>query len=295
MKMRYVTRIQANLKRYEKLISKHTTSRMVDGSYRSIYKGRSMNFDELREYVSGDNIKDMDWKASARSRKLLVRQYVAEKKHNIMFVFDTNKSMNADSELLEDKKELAIMSAGTLAYMVDREGDYVGSLYATDSSINYMPFKSGLGNIELILEYYEKEVSKQVNTDINDVLDYIIRNFRARMIVVIVTDQRGLGNITESNLKRLLVANDVLVLNISDANMAKGDMYDMEGCGYLPDFFTSDKRLVRSVREKKTSVYNECMAKLKKYGIACATIDSMDELDIEMMNLLTRQRKEKKL
>ncbi len=50
-----------------------------------------MNFEDLREYVVGDNIKDIDWKASARSRNLLVRRYIAEKKHNVMLVFDTGK------------------------------------------------------------------------------------------------------------------------------------------------------------------------------------------------------------
>lgn len=76
------------MKGYKTIYTTKATSRIIDGSYNSIYKGRSMNFDELREYVVGDDIKDMDWKASARSQKLLVRQYIAEKKHNIMLVMD---------------------------------------------------------------------------------------------------------------------------------------------------------------------------------------------------------------
>ena len=78
MRMNYISKVQSNLKGNTNIQTNRATSRILDGSYHSIYKGRSMNFDELREYVAGDDIKDMDWKASARSQKLLVRQYIAE-------------------------------------------------------------------------------------------------------------------------------------------------------------------------------------------------------------------------
>ena len=61
MKMTYISRIQGNMKGYKTIYTTKATSRIIDGSYNSIYKGRSMNFDELREYVVGDDIKDMDW------------------------------------------------------------------------------------------------------------------------------------------------------------------------------------------------------------------------------------------
>ena len=78
MKLNYVSRISFGLQRYKTIATNRATSRVLDGSYNSIYKGRSMNFDELREYVPGDDIKDIDWKATSRSQKVLVRQYIAE-------------------------------------------------------------------------------------------------------------------------------------------------------------------------------------------------------------------------
>ena len=87
MRMNYIARIQAKLSRVKTINTNRVTSRILDGSYRSIYKGRSMNFEELREYIPGDDVKDIDWKASSRSTKTLVRQYIAERKHNILIVF----------------------------------------------------------------------------------------------------------------------------------------------------------------------------------------------------------------
>lgn len=94
MIMNYITKIKANISIY----ASKKTSNILDGTYRSIYKGKSMNFEDLRTYVVGDNVKDIDWKASARSGgNLLIRQYIAEKKHNIMLVLDTGKKMLADT------------------------------------------------------------------------------------------------------------------------------------------------------------------------------------------------------
>lgn len=131
------------------------TSRIIDGSYNSIYKGRSMNFDELREYVVGDDIKDVDWKASARSQKVLIRQYIAEKKHNIMLVMDTNRRMLANANETQEKKDIALMAAGTLACMVSANGDYVSATYSDASSIQHFPFKTGLINVENIMAAYD--------------------------------------------------------------------------------------------------------------------------------------------
>ena len=281
------------MKRYQSVKARKATNRVLDGSYKSIHKGRSMNFDELREYVQGDDIKDIDWKASARSQKLLVRQYIAERKHNILLVFDTNMNMLGDSDGFEEKRELAIMGAGTLAYFVNKSGDYVASTFMTNEGVKYFPFKAGLGNIELILENYHRAVTMNNKTDINDCLEYIVRNFKHKMIIVLVSDVRGFKNITDSNLKRLLVAHDVLALNISDATFDKRGAYNLNSSNQMPDFFAKNKRLKNAVRETNFRLQSEITEKLKKYGISCSTIDYIDELDKEIVDLLAKHRGER--
>lgn len=293
MKMTYIAKIQANLKRYQTVKARKNTARVLDGSYKSIHKGRSMNFDELREYVQGDDIKDIDWKASSRSNKILVRQYIAERKHNILLVFDTNMNMLGDSDGLEEKRELAIMSAGTLAYFVNKSGDFVASVYMTNDGVKYFPFKSGLGNIELILENYHRDVTMENHTDINDCLEYIIRNFKQKMIVILVTDLRGFKNITDTNLKRLLVAHDVLALNISDASLGDGSALNLNNQSIVPAFLSKNKKLKKSMTENKMKLTEEVTDRLKNYGISCSTIDYIDELDKEIVDLLAKHRGER--
>src|SRR3546814_4874211 len=77
---------------------------LLEGEYASLQTGRSMDFNDLREYVRGDDVKDIDWKASARSRALLVKRYAAARKHNIMLVASTGRSMAAMNDLNVPKR-----------------------------------------------------------------------------------------------------------------------------------------------------------------------------------------------
>lgn len=339
MKMKYISQIASNLKRYKTIRTNRVTSQILDGSYRSLYKGRSMNFDELREYVPGDDIKDIDWKASARNHpKLLVKQYIAEKKHNIMLVLDTNKRMLANASDTEEKRQVALLGAGTLAYLINQNGDYTGAIIPTEQSLKLFPFKTGLFNIENILEYYNKNVTMTNQSSINTALDYIVRNFRRNMILIVVTDLQGIRDIPETTLKRLMVMNDVLMLNVSDAAIFSSPVektqptpailpsskesqkkntsslktantkqktsrsltacirsaftpappvYSLEEEGYLPEFFTKDKRLAKLQEEKQAEFYDACVDKLKRYGISFTTINHTQEIDQTIIELLT--------
>jgi len=295
MRMTYVSKIQAKLKRFQTIRARKNTTQVLDGSYKSIFKGRSMNFDELREYVQGDDVKDIDWKASARSQKTLVRQYIAERKHNIMLVFDTNKNMLGHSDGLEEKRELAIMSAGTLAYFVNKNGDYVSAIYNTPEGLKYFPFRTGLGNLELILDNYHNAVTMKNTTSINDTIEYIIRNFSKKMIVILVSDVRGFRSITEANLKRLLVAHDVLAMNISDAAVHGKNSYDLNNEIMMPAFLSKNKKLTSSIKSSKEVVSKEVADKLKKFGVSCSTFDNVDELEKEILDLLAKHSADKSL
>ena len=293
MNMRYITKIQKNISNCPRLTSRKNTSNMLDGSYKSIYKGRSMNFDELREYAIGDDIKFVDWKASSRSRKLLVRQFVAEKKHNIMLVFDTNCRMLADTKKLAEKRETGIMGAGTLAYFVNRNGDDIGAVYPSEKSVCFMPFQTGLGQIEKILEDYHRKVTPDNHSDINISLDYVLHNFRRKMILIIVTDLEGAYRINETSLKRLLVAHDILLLMVSDADINGDNIYDLDRQSYMADFVVN-KKLIEKAAEKKAFIERQTDAKLKKYGITSAVLDDEEKLEEKLTDLLGRHKLEKR-
>ena len=293
MRLEYISRIKDGLKRYKTISTKKTTSRVLDGSYNSIYKGRSMNFDELREYVPGDDVKDIDWPATSRSQKVLIRQYIAEKKHNIMLVMDTNRRMLADTSEGEEKREVALIGGGSLAYMVTSNGDYVSAIYSDGEKMCRFPFRMGFLNLETILSGYNKAVSLKNNSNIDQSLEYIIRNIRRRMIVVIVTDMEGISKVSESLLRQLILVHDVLLINVSDADVFGKNVYGIEQSDYLPAYITRSKKLRKLQQDEKRRVLAECDNKLKRNGIAMTTIRSSSHVERGIIELLEKHKMRK--
>lgn len=281
----YVTKIKANISIY----SNKKTSNLLDGSYKSIYKGRSMNFEDLREYIIGDNVKDIDWKASARSNHILVRQFVAEKKHNIMIVLDTGKKMLADTKKNEEKKEVALMTAGTLAYLANKNGDYVGAVY-NSNNIVYHQLKMGLYNIEKILNEYNADVEKADNSNLEKSLDYIVKHIKKRLIIFVITDIDGIENISKNTLEQLTYLNDVMFINVNDADITGSKGFNIDSNKYIPELIFKDKKLQEYELKMKKQMYENAERKLKKYGISMVSIESNSEVPLKIINLLERHR-----
>lgn len=284
MEMKYIKKIKANLSIY----TKKKTSNILEGAYNSIYKGRSMNFEDLREYVIGDNIKDIDWKASARSNKILIKQYVAEKRHNILFILDTGKKMLADTKELEAKKELALITTGTIAYLVNKHGDSISAICRGKESIKFFPFQTGLYNIEKILNYYDKEIGTE--NDLENLIDYVMKYIKRKMIIFIITDIDGISNISEQTLKRMSLKHDVMIVNISDALMTGYNTFDIEQENYIPDYILEDEKIRDIEIEIKNQIYENAKEKLKKYNIIITTINKQKDIVKDVYKLLERRK-----
>lgn len=285
MIMDYITKIKANITIY----ASKKTSNILDGEYTSIYKGRSMDFDDLREYVIGDDVKDIDWKSSIRSGKTLVRRFIAEKKHNILLVLDSEKKMLADTANNESKKELAILSAGTIAYLAHKHGDEIGAVYSKENYTKFFNYKTTLFNLEMILQNYNKDVQAN-NGNINTSLNFIIKNIKRKSIIVIVTDLDGLDKLQEETIKRLSVIHDILIINISDASLTCKNAFDIDAGSYIPELILQDSKLLDIEKRAKEETYKRCMEKFKKYKITVVTISQRKEIVQKIIELLERHK-----
>ena len=290
MNLDYVSKIKFGLKRYKTIATDKATSRVLDGSYNSIYKGRSMNFDELREYVPGDDIKDIDWKATSRSQKVLIRQYIAEKRHNIMLVMDANRRMLAETKSGELKGEVALMAGGTLAYMVTDNGDYVSGLYYHDEKMERSPFKTGFLNLEFLLEGYAKCLTTTNKSDLNGILKYIMHNIKRRMIVVMVTDTEGILNLQDNLLGQITMVHDVLLINVSDADIFGKKVYNVDDNGYIPPFLSQSKAIQRQQKKIQEDREKLANAKLNRYGIPWVQVDTANRVDGKIAELLEKNK-----
>ena len=225
MKLKYVDKIRSNIS----INASKKSSNLLDGLYKSIYKGRSMDFDDLRDYVVGDNSKDIDWKSSIRHGSLLVRRYIALKRHNIAFVIDTGKKMSGLNKNNEEKRETILYTVGTLGYLVNKNEDDICTVYNKEGNIFMSPFKNGLTNLEITLTEIEKYINDDNNYSINDLLEYLNTHSKKKMIVIVISDISGLNSIDDKVLKKITYVHDCLFINIEDGSLFGDNVFDLDG------------------------------------------------------------------
>lgn len=285
MKLKYVNRIKANISIY----SNKKSTNILDGTYKSVYKGKSMNFENLREYVINDDVKDIDWKSSARSGTLLVKQFIAEKKHNIMLVMDTGIKMDADTDFHESKKDIALYMGGTLGYLAIKNGDYIGMIYSNHNKVIYRPFRYNLYNLEEYLCEYDRSATTD-GLELNEILKYIYKNIAKKMIIFVITDITGIDNIDNKVLKELNQIHDVLFININDNFMTGENIFDVVQNEYIPNILLNDEKLNKIEKEFKDNLLKKNSAKLKKNNISMVSIGSLEQINNRVIQLLEEHK-----
>lgn len=284
--MNHIIKIQAKVSIY----ARKKTSNIFDGSYKSIYTGNGLDFENLREYIPGDNIRDIDWKASARNKNLLIKQYIAEKKHNVLLVFDSGLNFLADTDAGENKKQLALYTGGTLAYLAAQNRDNVGAVYNRNGMIQFFPLRMGLSNLERLLTAYDKEDFSGYKSDINKSLEYIIKNMSKKMIIFVITDNGGIHSISESTLKKLGVRHDLLFVNISDATITGAPAFDVNKSTYISEYLSHNKKLIALEEKTRQKIAWENSHKLLKNQIVSVQIDREEDIVEKSMELLERHK-----
>ena len=136
------------VRRVAALYTKRKTSDLLEGDYSSMQHGRSLDFDDLREYRYGDDVNYIDWKSSSRVGKTLIRRYFADRKHDVLFIGDTGKKMTGDTPAGESKEQIALMAFGVAAYLLGKQGvNYALSCCGSESS-RVSSFTSGPMHLE---------------------------------------------------------------------------------------------------------------------------------------------------
>jgi uncharacterized protein (DUF58 family) len=167
------------------------TSRMVDasfaGQYESVFKGRGMAFDEVREYTPGDDIRTIDWNVTARTGKPYIKRFVEEREMTVVFAVDLSASGDFGT-VNKAKNELAAEFCAVMAFAAAKNNDKVGLLIFTDQIELYIPPKKGVSHmLRLIRELLYFKMPKR-QTNISQALDYLAKVIRKRAAVFLVSD-----------------------------------------------------------------------------------------------------------
>jgi uncharacterized protein (DUF58 family) len=194
-----------------------TTSRMVTdvfaGHYHSVFKGQGMEFEEVREYQPGDDIRSIDWNVTARTGRPFIKKFMEERELTIMLLFDMSGSTCFGS-VNKLKRQLAAELCSLLAMSAINNNDKVGLIAFTDRIEKFVPPRKGLRHVLRIIRealYFEPEGQA---TDISGALEYLGRVTNRSTVTFIISDFYD-----EAYKKALSIAgrrHDIVAISITD-------------------------------------------------------------------------------
>lgn len=215
---------------------------LVAGGYHSVFRGRGLEFSEVREYVPGDDVRSIDWNVTARMNEPFVKEYIEERDLNLYIVFDASGSNDYGS--VESKKETAQKIAASLMLAAVRNSDNVGLAISTDTIEEFFSARKGKKHaLRLIREiiYYSP---KSRNTDIASSIRLLGNALKKRSIIFIISD--FISEDFTRQLKALRNRHDVVLVRIIDAN--ERNLPDI-GYAYIEDGESGDQILVNTSDE----------------------------------------------
>lgn len=198
---------------------------VFSGEYHSVFKGRGMNFAEVREYQHGDDIRAIDWNVTARTGAPFIKVFDEERELTVMLVVDVSASGDFGSRS-RMKGEVAVEICAVLAFSATRNNDKVGLIIFSDRIEKFVPPRKGRRHVLRVLRellYFEPEGR---GTDIAGALQYLARVVRRRAVVFVVSDFLG-----DEYEKALAVAgrrHDTVAIRMSDPRE-----HQLPAVGYL--------------------------------------------------------------
>lgn len=201
--------------------SRHLVSNAFIGAYHSCFKGHGLHFEEIREYVEGDDVRTIDWSVSAKMGRPFVKKYAEERALTIMLVVDVSASTHFGS-FEKNKKYIIAQLASVLAFSANANNDKVGLILFSDRVELYIPPKKGRKHILRIIRDILFFLPKSKKTQIDCSLEYLDRLVKERSIVFLLSDFLSGGGVETSDdllRKRLSVAqarHDVICIQLVD-------------------------------------------------------------------------------
>ena len=197
------------------------TNRLVSetlaGQYHSVFKGQGMNFDEVREYQPGDDVRAIDWNVTARMNHPFVKKFVEERELTLMLVVDVSGSGLFGSHA-QSKRELAAEIASVLAFSAIRNNDKVGLILFTDEVEKFIPPRKGRRHVLRVIREVLFFEPRHRGTDLNGALEFLLRVTPHRSIAVVISDFIGSPAVAAARSRRKLRPQMMLLESLAQAS-----------------------------------------------------------------------------
>jgi uncharacterized protein (DUF58 family) len=261
------------------------------GQYHSVFKGQGMNFDEVREYQPGDDVRAIYWNVTARMNHPFIKKFVEERELTLMLVVDVSGSGLFGSRE-QSKRELAGEIASVLAFSAIRNNDKVGLILFTDTVEKFIPPRKGRKHVLRVIREVLFFEPQRRGTDLNQALEFLMRVTPHKAITVVISDFLGspasshrggrlrpqlmlLESLAQASFTMLRQANrrhDVVAVQITDPYefelpaLGRLVLEDAE-TGEIVEVSTGDARKRKAFAERQARAQSDLVRLLRSAGI----------------------------
>jgi uncharacterized protein (DUF58 family) len=253
------------------------TDRMVTdvmaGGYTSVFRGSGIEFDEVREFTEGDDLRAIDWNVTARQGRPFVKKFMEERELSVLFLLDVSGSMHFGTTG-RSVRETAALFAGCIAFAAARNNDKAGLVAFSDRIERYVPCKKGKNHVlRLIREAYAAE-HEGTATDFAVALDYAGRVQRKHAVVFVISD--FLAPCPDKALRLLSRRHDVIAVRLRDE---RSEVLPKAGLLRLRDLETGAARWIDTgSRRVQQALVEKVAAERAAFAEQClrAKVDLLD-------------------
>lgn len=199
--------------RYIEIFTRKAVNDVLAGEYHSVFKGRGMEFDEVREYTPGDEIRSIDWNVTARMGHPFVKRYVEERELTLMFLVDLSASGTFGS-VEKTKNEVAAELCALLSFSAVKNNDKVGLIVFTEGIEMFIPPKKGVTHVLRLIRNLLNFRPREVRTNIAGALEYLGKVIHKQCIVFLISDFQTEG--FEKPLRIIGKKHDLIALSLID-------------------------------------------------------------------------------
>jgi len=191
---------------------------VLAGEYVSVFKGSGVEFDEVRPYIPGDDVRTIDWNVTARTGQPYVKRYREERELTVVTLVDVSLSERFGSGL-QQKAELAAEFSAVVAFSAIRNGDKVGTILFTDQVEKYVPPKKGKKHVLRVIREILEFRPESRGTDVEEALRFLARVLKRRATVFLISD--FIATDFEKALAAVRGKHDIIAIRTSDPREAE--------------------------------------------------------------------------
>lgn len=269
------------------LRAKKLAQETLAGDYHSIYKGRGLDFDDYREYQAGDEIRFIDWNATARSGTPYLRTFKEERELNLMLVVDISGSTLYGSET-KSKRRLAAEVAATLAFSALFNDDKVGLILFADKPVKYLPASKGRTQVLRIIRAILATEAPTGHAELRETCKFLNQVCKSKAMVALLSDFQDMS--LEKSLATTAYRHDLLALRLEDpaeARLPKAGRVALEDPETGHQIIVNTKNTnIRMAYRKLRDRFTEGLARFfKKHSIDYLTLSTTEDFYPPLLKL----------